>query len=84
MENRTYVKTDRNGTKYYINHTCPRCGGEGRISYYSHIDSGICFQCGGTGRYDRQEIERTPEYEKVLQERRLAKARREAVAKNVP
>lgn len=82
MENRTYVRTDKNGTKYYINHTCPRCGGAGRISYYSHIEQGVCFQCGGTGHYDRQEIERTPEYEKVLQERRLAKARKAAVEAN--
>lgn len=82
MENRTYIRTDKNGTKYYINHTCPRCGGAGRISYYNHVEGGICFQCNGTGNYDRQEIERTPEYEQVLAERRLAKARRAAVKEN--
>jgi hypothetical protein len=32
-----------------IEHPCPRCSGRGRIYYYSHIDSGICFRCGGSG-----------------------------------
>lgn len=22
-----YLRTDKNGTKYYANYTCPRCGG---------------------------------------------------------
>lgn len=29
---------------------CPRCGGTGRITMYSHINGGICFRCGGAGR----------------------------------
>ena len=29
---------------------CPRCGGSGRISQYSHISAGQCFLCGGRGR----------------------------------
>jgi hypothetical protein len=28
---------------------CTRCGGEGRISYYSHIKAGVCFACNGSG-----------------------------------
>ena len=24
-----YLRTDKNGTKYYANYTCPRCGGAG-------------------------------------------------------
>lgn len=28
---------------------CKRCGGEGRISYYSHIKGGTCFACNGSG-----------------------------------
>lgn len=25
-----YLRTDKNGTKYYANYTCPRCGGAGK------------------------------------------------------
>jgi len=28
---------------------CPRCGGTGQISAFSHYAGGICFQCSGTG-----------------------------------
>lgn len=31
---------------------CPRCGGLGSISEYSHIYDGICFKCGGTGEVE--------------------------------
>jgi hypothetical protein len=31
------------------NTSCVRCGGEGRISYYSHIKAGVCFACNGSG-----------------------------------
>jgi 5-methylcytosine-specific restriction endonuclease McrA len=30
-------------------HTCDRCGGYGYIPKYSHIQSGICFNCWGEG-----------------------------------
>lgn len=32
-----------------IRSCCPRCGGQGRISSFSHIKGGECFTCGGTG-----------------------------------
>ncbi len=32
---------------------CPRCGGNGRISCFSHFKGGECFQCGGTGILSR-------------------------------
>jgi hypothetical protein len=28
---------------------CYKCCGRGRINYYAHVDSGICYACGGTG-----------------------------------
>jgi hypothetical protein len=28
---------------------CFKCGGEGRILTWSHVDNGVCFQCQGTG-----------------------------------
>lgn len=26
---------------------CPRCGGQGEIPAFGHIDQGVCFKCGG-------------------------------------
>ena len=28
---------------------CPRCGGSGTLSQYTHIKNGMCFQCNGHG-----------------------------------
>ena len=30
--------------------TCGRCGGDGRIRHYAHVDGGVCFECGGSPR----------------------------------
>lgn len=32
--------------------TCPRCGGLGVLPLFSHVDSGICYLCLGTGTID--------------------------------
>lgn len=72
---RTLIRIDRNGTKYWADDTCKRCGGAGQRSewYYTGM---TCWECGGTGRTDPHiEKEYTPEYEAVLAERR---AEREA------
>ena len=79
---RTLIKVDRNGTKYWDESTCPKCGGEGKIYYYSHVEGGICFKCGGSGVYHHKIVERTPEYEEKLRLRRLAKARKTAPERN--
>lgn len=46
----SYVRTDRNGTRYFANYKCDRCNGKGVIPYYGYIDGGVCFECGGSGR----------------------------------
>lgn len=79
---RTLIKIDRNGTKYWDESTCPKCGGKGKIYYYSHVEGGICFKCGGSGVYHHKIIERTPEYEEKLRLRRLEKARKTAPERN--
>ena len=69
------IKIDKNGTKYWADDTCRRCGGAGERSewYYTGM---VCYECGGTGRSKvRVEKEYTPEYEAKLAERR---AEREA------
>lgn len=29
---------------------CTKCGGEGKIEMYAHINGGTCFSCGGSGK----------------------------------
>lgn len=75
-------RIDRNNTHYYTSTRCPKCGGTGYISYYNHVQSGVCFLCGGDGRYDTKVLVRTVEYQNKLNERRLEKARKTAGARN--
>ena len=76
------IKTDKNGTKYYSDCTCQRCGGKGRISYYSFIEGGICFECGGSG-VSKERITKvyTPEYAEKLEAKRQEKRQKEQEVK---
>jgi DnaJ-class molecular chaperone len=29
---------------------CPRCSGAGKLDAYRHVDNGVCFKCGGSGK----------------------------------
>lgn len=71
-------RIDRNNTHYYTDPRCPKCGGTGYIDYYSYVDGGICFLCGGSGRYGTKFIVRTAEYAKKLEDRRTARIREKA------
>lgn len=77
----TLIKIDRNGTKYYSEDRCPKCGGTGTITW-SNLDAGRCWLCGGSGRHTHSWKEYTPEYAKKLAERRLEKTRKAAPAQN--
>lgn len=71
MTERTLLRTDKNGTKYYhVKCTCGKCGGRGIISVYVPINGGDCFDCGGSGILTYEEKEYTPEYEAKLAEQR--------------
>lgn len=73
------IRTDKNGTKYFEDTCCPKCGGSGYIYEYAHVEGGVCFQCGGSGWYLTHWKEMTPEYEAKLQARRDARnAKKEA------
>ena len=76
------IRIDRNGTKYYEETQCPKCGGNGYINGYEHIEGGVCFLCGGTGNYTTHWKEMTPEYAQKLADRRLAKARAKSAERN--
>lgn len=66
-----YLRTDKNGTKYYANYTCPRCGGAGGGNQWIYT-GWTCYECGGTGERSTPVIEKeyTPEYAAKLEERR--------------
>lgn len=44
-----YDRTDRNGTRYFYDNTCPRCGGTGHLHGYEYVQGGVCFKCNGSG-----------------------------------
>ena len=82
-EHWSYDRTDRNGTRYFSNYVCPRCGGRGVIEAYAYIDGGICFECGGAGRTHKPEIIKiyTPEHEAKLAADRAKRAAAKLEAK---
>lgn len=81
-----YVKTDKNGTKYYHDITCTRCGGLGGCDNWK-FTGWTCYKCGGSGitPLTPQVVKvYTPEYEaklKAQREKRAAKKEAELRAK---
>lgn len=74
-----YIKTDRNGTKWYNDWTCPRCGGAGASDKWLFTGR-ICYECGGTGKRRTPKIVKsyTPEYEAKLAAKRAAREEKRA------
>lgn len=68
---RVYIRTDKNGTKYFADYVCKRCGGQGGLPQWTSTGY-TCYECGGTGVAAKPDIykEYTPEYEAKLEERR--------------
>lgn len=67
------IKTDKNGTKYWQDDTCDRCFGRGYIVEFDHVEGGVCFKCDGSGTHIRNWKEYTPEYQAILDARRIAR-----------
>ena len=69
-----YVRTDRNGTKYFYDWTCPRCGGAGESDKWLYTGR-TCYACGGTGLRAKPLTvkEYTPEHEAKLMAKRAAR-----------
>ena len=68
------IKIDKNGSKHYEGMIpCDRCGGQGGSEAWKYTGF-TCYKCGGSGQVFAKWIERTPEYEAKLAEKRKAKA----------
>lgn len=79
----TLIRIDRNNTHFYTYHRCEKCGGTGNIFYYAHVKGGVCFRCGGTGRYDRKLVVRTEEYAHILEQKRFERNCAKAKLQNI-
>ena len=63
METRALIRTDKNGTAYYnVVYPCYACRGTGYRPEYAHVEGGVCFECGGSGRCETTEKVYTEEY----------------------
>ena len=72
--NRTYLRTDKNGTKYYdVTYQCVWCEGTGFRPQYRHVERGVCFHCDGAGFRIREVKEYTKEYAAKLEAKHKAK-----------
>lgn len=71
---RTPFKIDKNGTKYYVDYTCRKCGGAGGADAWK-FTGWTCYRCGGSGQDPKPQVwkEYTPEYSAKLQARREAR-----------
>lgn len=69
MKETTPYRIDCNGTKYYHDCTCRRCGGEGGRDAWSYTGY-ICYRCRGSGIDPSPQIIKvyTPEYEEKLKQ----------------
>lgn len=84
----TLVKIDKNGSKHYEGMVeCDRCQGRGwyavgvnnGILVPSHVDNAVCYKCHGAGKVFSKWIERTPEYQAILDAKRAEReAKRQA------
>lgn len=68
------IRVDKNGTKYYADCTCQRCGGAGYSDKWYYTGK-KCYECGGSGKSTPHIYKvYTPEYEAKLAERRQKRA----------
>lgn len=84
-KNWSYIRTDRNKTRYFNDCTCGRCGGAGGWAGWPDF---VCYECGGSGKSDRGETIKvyTPEHDAKLAAQRDARAKKrheERVAKAI-
>lgn len=69
----SYVRTDRNGTRYFADYRCTRCGGRGGWEGWPGY---VCYECGGSGRAEKAEVYKvyTPAHAAKLEAQRNKRA----------
>ena len=79
VKDRSLIRVDRNGTKYYGGMAdCPRCGGVGGANCWK-LSGWTCYQCGGKGKVYVEWSERTEEHQAKLDAKRAEReAKRQA------
>jgi len=67
-------KTDKNGTLYFYDYRCQRCGGVGGADQWVYTGY-TCYECGGSGISNKPDVIKVylPEYEAKLEARRKAR-----------
>lgn len=83
------IHTENNKLYADVECNCYRCGGKGQIPYFGHVDSGVCFACGGRGKFYKEHcrVYTTAEREKMdaaavaKKEKELERKKAEAPAK---
>ena len=70
---------DKDGKSYItIEGKCDKCGGLGRIEYFGHVDSGICYLCGGRGIWHKDvRVYSQKEYEAMEKRNQMAAEKKE-------
>lgn len=78
-----YDRTDRNGTRYFNDYTCDRCGGQGGSHAWAYTGF-TCYKCGGTGKMDKPSVTKvyTPEHAAKLEAQRNARHAKAETEKN--
>lgn len=77
-----FIREDKNGTRYYTDYRCPKCGGSGYIDYFAHVQKGQCFKCGGSGEWEHGLRVVKESYRKKLDAKRLEKVKAGAAERN--
>lgn len=74
MSELQYIRTDKNGTKYFNDWNCPRCGGAGESDKWLFTGR-TCYACGGTGKRAKPLVikEYTEKYAAKLAAKRRAR-----------
>ena len=72
--NLSFIKTDRNGTKYFEGVCkCWKCSGIRIFECWGHVDNGVCWACNGTGVNPCKVKVMTDEHYQKLENDRIAK-----------
>ena len=75
---------EKNGKMYAdLKAPCHKCGGKGEISYFAHVDEGVCFCCGGAGYFKKKDARVYTEAEREKMDAATTRKREAKLAKEI-